>query len=120
MKCKLCNKTVSLAYTDGVRKELKERQLCFGCNFWYGLQYEIPEEDRIIIDGEHYVILPDSPQRKYSGYGGREFVIKRNDGSLVVTRNLWHQGSIPEQFKSRFTNNACFLETKPPCIPSSP
>ena len=53
----------------------------------------------ITEDYERYQILPDNPNAAFKGFGGREFVITKIDGSQVVTHNLWYQGFIPQRFR---------------------
>ncbi len=43
----------------------------------------------------------------FRGFGGREFRIRFYDGRTdVVTRNLWHQGIIPEHYRALLPDNA--------------
>lgn len=80
---------------------------CFGCAFWEGLVCR-PPSGRAIIDGTHYVIGNRAPSR-YNGFGGQRFHIAFNNGTEVVTHDLWCQGAIPEAFRPRLQDNARFV-----------
>ena len=62
------------------------------------------EPDAARIDGEHYMIAPESWKSK--GFGGAEHRIRFDDGRVVTTTNLWHQGTIPEDMREQLPNNA--------------
>ena len=66
------------------------------------------DKDAVVIDGNCYHILPDDkPQCGFLGYGGSEFKIQFNDGRVVVTHNLWHNGEISKD--RHIQDNAKFL-----------
>lgn len=58
----------------------------------------------VICNWIHYVIGDEDSALK--GFGGSRFEIKYIDGRIAHTTNLWHQGTIPEDFRHLFTNNA--------------
>lgn len=64
--------------------------------------------DRVVIDGEHYVIREDAGPIR--GFGGRRFDIQFFDGRTVTTRNLWHQGTVPAEWRHRYPDNAAFVQ----------
>jgi hypothetical protein len=66
-----------------------------------------------VINGNRYQVLPDAQgMLGFKGFGGRAFRIKRwSDGTIIETRNLWHQGTVPEYFKDQIPNNAEFVNT---------
>jgi hypothetical protein len=64
---------------------------------------------RVVVDGEHYRIRPPMPDGLPGpGFGGQRFVIRFFNGREVTTCNLWHQGTIPAQFRGRLPDNAHF------------
>ena len=94
-------------------KEAHDDGLCFGCWFWYeALGIDAGDPDRVVIvDGRHYRI-GEEPTPGYSGtlgFGGRKWRIRFKDGREVTTHNLWHQGGIPESFRTRLPDNAEFV-----------
>jgi hypothetical protein len=92
-------------------KDMRARHFCFNCNFWQD-QLDLDhsgEREFAVIDGCHYVIAPDTCGH-FKGMGGALHKIEFNDGRVVVTRNLWCQGEIPEKWKCEFPNNAKFVQ----------
>lgn len=81
--------------------------MCSGCAFWQS-QLDADKKrpnDFAIINGTHYRI-GDENERYDRGFGGQKFTIKFNDGRVVVTTNLWHQGPIPESWRNLMPDNA--------------
>lgn len=112
--CKICNKEeYPENWTNG--DSMIEHQLCFDCEFWR-MQHQLDVEQRgehnwAVIDGHHYVIEPDNPNSYFQGFGGAEFQIQWDDSTIKTTKNLWHQGEIPEKWKDTFPNNAKFVKS---------
>lgn len=63
---------------------------------------------KCVIDG-HYYSVGDPSMRGARGFGGRQFHIARNDGTLIETTNLWYGGQIPAHWLERIPNNAEFV-----------
>lgn len=57
----------------------------------------------VICNWVHYVIGDD--KSAFKGFDGRKFKITYLDGTVVYSQNLWHQGTIPEDFRHLFANN---------------
>jgi hypothetical protein len=92
------------------------KNYCFSCNFWTDRLEELDKDDdvyRLVIDKHHYQTHKNPEQRKrnkYSGFGGRKFLIKINETQEIIeTCNLWHQGQIPIHFLDRLPDNASFV-----------
>ena len=89
--------------------------LCFGCNFWMEkVEWSLDPQEApycIRVNGAHYNVGAINPKnfRGFAGYGGTQFNIKTFDGRYFSTRNMWHQGDIPEHFKDRLPDNAEFV-----------
>lgn len=67
------------------------------------------------INGVHYVIGQEDPDNSFiKGYGGRKFVIQfksgPHKGKVIETKNLWHQGEIPEELIYILEDNAVFVK----------
>ena len=108
--CVECGCVVETSYREPVRSELIKGNICHNCHFWMEkVQWEIDKNPNVVrVDGWHNLITPDDPSAPFQGYGGREFVIKFNDGREVISHNLWHQGTIPDHFRDRLPDNAIF------------
>lgn len=112
IECKECGITARAAYVDEVRDEMVNRSLCFTCNFWTNwVERDKTDTNSVVVDGSHYHIADEHhAEFGFRGFGGARFKILFNDGREVVSTNLWHQGDIPEHFKSRIPNNAQFIK----------
>lgn len=111
MKCKICGKEETPSnYIN--QKDMEENQLCFTCNFWKEMLEKDAKRDPhtwCMIDGTHYVIEPeDDPETYFRGFGGARFQIEFNDGTKVVTTNLWCQGEPKDYWREKFPDNARF------------
>ena len=99
-KCIICGKTIERQiYNKPICSEE-----CFVVDFWN----EVLDDDAIIVDGACY----HDGGRKDSnttwlGFGGREWKIQMNDGRIIETNNLWHNGKVPLERKVK--DNAKFI-----------
>jgi len=126
LHCTECHGTTDVSKTpigDPTLRCLRERGLCFTCNFWHEL-ISIRRENRSVrVGGAHFLIGPEpepGERRQDSrdfGFGGARFVIRFTDMATrpreeveVVSHNLWSQGTVPARFRDRLPNNAIFLE----------
>jgi hypothetical protein len=110
MDCRECGKPSDSHKYKGLNIP---SDLCFRCDFWLGHISRKDEPESIRINGEHYrlstPLWEENPQkREFLGFAGRVFLIHFNDGRVVKTNNLWHQGTIPERFRNRLPDNAHF------------
>lgn len=113
MKCKICNHEETPG--DFInRRVLEQHQMCFHCNFWREMSEkdsQRPSHTVVMIDGTHYVIAPeDDPETYFRGFAGRKFHIKFNDGTEIITTNLWCQGKPSLEWIDKFPDNAKFLD----------
>lgn len=58
-----------------------------------------------IVKGSHYTI-GDENSTSSRGFAGAKVRIKFFDGREVISTNLWHNGTIPEEYKELFEDNA--------------
>ncbi len=122
--CKIC-RTIIGARSHCDRERLESVGICADCDFWIEKWQMRNDENVARIGGEHYIYghslqdyevnLNDSlesiaknwvPAKKGYGMGGSKTIIKFNDGRIVITNDLWHQGTIPERFKHTMPDNA--------------
>ena len=81
---------------------------CFHKAFW---QEKVDRKDEyLIIDGCCYYLGDENYKGPFRGFGGRKFYIRKRDGQLLKTTNLWCQGEVPEEFRDELCNNAEFVE----------
>ncbi len=107
--CELCGK----GFTRICEPKSYIGNCCFDCSFWLR-KIEISDEDearRVIVDGHHYRLGIDN-SAPFRGFGGRKFTVVFHDGRVVNTCCLWHQGEVPERFRSWLQDNAVFVEAE--------
>lgn len=70
---------------------------CFDCQFWIDrlAYHEANPDHSIVVEGTFYMIGDENaPGRsQFRGFGGRPFYIRRKDGTLLRSTNVWCQGS---------------------------
>lgn len=105
---------VSMSHPD---KDNPEQ--CFTCWFWGEHAWDIKDDRRVIVNGVHYTMNPSDldpegkKRREFGrGFSGARWEIEFFDGRKVVTHNLWHQGEIPEYWrtKNKYQDNAVFIK----------
>jgi len=110
--CRKCgNKLFKSTYAQKIMQELEKLDLCFSCKHWFDwCNRDKTDTNSVVINGNHYHISQDAVRgdMSFSGFSGREFTIKFNDGRTIVTHNMWHQGDIPDIFLKDFPDNAVF------------
>lgn len=110
MKCIICGKEVEEHFTNS--GTLESHKMCFNCNFWREQLVRdkelIGQHKTCMIDGTHYIICDENSKSAFKGFGGAKFQIEFNDGTRVVTTNLWCQGEPTAYWKDKFPNNARF------------
>lgn len=106
MICEICGKNFEKELWGGEFSRCCSDR-CFTIKFWDGICEE--KEEHVVINGVCYAIA-DEPLNGFLGYGGRKFKIKMLDtGEVIETNNLWCQGDVPEEYKSRLPNTAEFV-----------
>lgn len=103
MKCSICGKECDHFeyYGDICSHE------CFDKWFWT----KTLDGNAIIIDGVCYHDggRVDKNYRGFIGFGGREWLIAMSDGRIISTNNLWHNGTVPEEYREQHPDNAKFI-----------
>lgn len=122
--CVECGGQRPMNFMQSYRQRMTEQGVCFSCLHWRDIasgdkrsHVHAPEdafapEDRVVVDGWHYIIAPDAQRgfRGSIGHGGAEFIVEFHDGRRVITHNLWSQGHIPAHFRDRLPDNAVFVK----------
>lgn len=106
--CRECGDRHVARWIEEKKDRLVRLQLCFHCDIWLRHAGRSHEHNSVRIDGSHYRYRADVPVgvAAFRGFGGREITIQFFDGRTVVTKNLWHQGTIPDRFRERLPDNA--------------
>lgn len=111
--CSLCKKPYKNYYSGEIAEIMKEQDLCFTCALWTMHYLEDMKGKRkyAIVNGNHYILEPhtsDDPKLRGS-YGVLTKFRFLEDGHIETCDNVWHQGTIPEHFRSIMPDNAEFV-----------
>lgn len=111
--CTCCGTIYKTNYNDPTGSQLRERKICFDCNFWME-QYNRNKRHIVLNDG----LYADGGKvekgtRGFVGFGGHEWKIEFPDGEILETNNMWHQGTIPKHFRHLFPPNARQIPPEP-------
>lgn len=85
-----------------------DNNLCRTCQFWFEKFKMVDNPEVVRINREHYII--GSKDSDVKGMAGSSYKIKFNDGRVVATDNLWHQGHIPIAWQKYLKDNAKFIK----------
>lgn len=110
--CKICGKEEDPSNWIN-ESEMREHQMCFSCNCWRNRLEEdskLPPHTAAMIDGTHYIIGSEDDKSYFRGFGGHRFEILFNDGTRIITTNLWCQGEPSKEWVDKFPNNAKFVD----------
>lgn len=64
-------------------------------------------DNAFVINGEHYRTGKAYPQKGY-GFNGEHYRIVTLAGQVIDTCDLWHQGTVPQEYKEVLPDNAKF------------
>jgi hypothetical protein len=106
--CRECGDETRATHAPETRARMEAERLCFLCLFWWE-KLALRESPAVVrADGCHYVLGEESPRvpKAARGFGGRPAVITYLDGTRRMSTNVWHQGVIPEHFRTRLPDNA--------------
>ncbi len=116
-KCPCCGKR----FTRRLAPDAYVENNCYDCSFWL-VKVNYPHymvRHQVIISGHHYMWYAETAGF-IRGFGGRRFKIQFLDGRIVETNNLWHNGQVPERFRSMLPDNAEFLPLDSKCSSGGP
>jgi len=72
----------------------------------------VNRENAVVIKGEHYRLGDSKTASDSNGFGGSKFRIKLHaTGEEITTFDLWHQGTVPAEFKELLPDNASWVRT---------
>jgi len=106
--CQICGEEERLMYVKDRQELLAHHRLCFSCCFWVERFFRhISDRTSFIVEGEAYIANPASrAPRAHRGHGGRVFRFHTKDGRIVISSDVWHQGTVPDQFRHLLPDNA--------------
>jgi len=108
INCKICSSKIDWKYSQKTVDQMKDRRVCFKCNYWMNQVDNKDHPDFVRINGALYALGDEFLGRDIKGFEGREFLIQK-DSRVIKTTNLLHHGRIPEIFKEQLPDNAEFV-----------
>ena len=106
MNCKICGKNKRKMYIESLNICSAE---CLLESIWQDLILEKDLENHLVINNKHYIVGPEQTKSILRGFNGQKFTIKKDNGEIIETTNLWCQGEVPEKYRDKLVNNAIFL-----------
>lgn len=96
---------------------------CFSCWHWSDAVKARGYTAIRTKDGTHYSFRTEQPisddRSNFLGHGGRRFLIVFNDGTEIITNNLWAQGTMPKYWRDRYPPNASIKSAPDPPKPDA-
>lgn len=80
---------------------------CHDRDFWENDVFG--DSNTIVVDGTAYTIGDENSKSSFRGFGGSKFKIKKSDGTIIESTNLWYRGEVPERYKEEHPNDAEFI-----------
>lgn len=114
-ECIECGKTARNTYTEPNRTQMKERQLCFTCNFYVQFAEEqFPKRNSLTIIAGNIYTPGNRTEGNFRGMAGRRFDIEYIEPSIhagkkITTFDLWSGSTLPEKYREKFPDTARFL-----------
>lgn len=106
MVCVVCGKEIE---TDNYMHGDNGTYIHEGCfKEWFWRKTLNPKTNPIIIDGNCYHVEDENDNSYFRGFAGRSFTIQMDNGKVIHTTNLWHQGEVPKEFYTG--DNAKFVD----------
>lgn len=105
-RCALCGKRIwmkGLDHKSRIAHIMKTDGLCYECAYWEEL-IEYPPKYMEVLNGRCIRICP--PADRYDktlilGGKGKKRYFMRNDGSVIMSNDIWNIGEIPERYIPR-------------------
>lgn len=112
--CTRCGDVKLNSYTEPTATQMKERSLCFTCNYWYNFaNLKKPYADQMTIIDHHTYSPGNRTSGSFRGMGGRRFDIEyikgMHKGKRITTFDLWSGGELPTELWEDFPDTAVFL-----------
>jgi hypothetical protein len=107
MKCIICGK--EMERSSYLNADLCS-SVCYTKHYWLEKIQNKNSLRQVIVNNVMYYIGDENSNSTFRGFDGALWLIKFNDGRKIRTTNLWHNGEIPEDYRSELPNNASFVK----------
>ena len=105
LECEICGKQIEKSqYYDNVICSSE----CFTKHYWMERVKNRDSKRQVIAKGVVYQIGDENDISSFRGFSGAKFVIHFFDKRKVFTSNLWHNGTVPDEFRGLLPDNAEF------------
>jgi hypothetical protein len=105
LECEICGKQIEKSqYYNNVICSSE----CFTKHYWLERVKNKDSKRQVIAKGVVYQISDENDISGFRGFDGAKFVIHFFDGRKVFTSNLWHNGTVPDEFRDQLPDNAEF------------
>ena len=105
LECEICGKQIEKSqYYDNVICSSE----CFTKHYWLERVKNKDSKRQVVAKGVVYQIENENDRSSSRGFAGAKFVIHFFDGRKVFTSNLWHNGTVPDEFRDQLPDNAEF------------
>lgn len=109
LECEICGKQIEKSqYYNNVICSSE----CFTKHYWLERVKNKDSKKQVIAKGVIYQIDSENDISSFRGFGGTKFVIHFFDGRKVFTSNLWHNGTVPDEFRDQLPDNAEFGDVR--------
>lgn len=105
LECEICGKQIEKSqYYNNVICSSE----CFTKHYWLERVKNKDSKRQVVAKGVVYQISDENSISSFRGFDGAKFVIHFFDGRKVFTSNLWHNGTVPDEFRDQLPDNAEF------------
>ena len=113
--CEKCGKKIRAdCYnkSSGIYNRMLSESICYDCAYWLEMTDNMPETYEI-VNGICYDFQPYCNKIKAKtanlGHNGKIFYILKNDGSVLMSNDVWNKGEVPAQYKDKLKDTAIFI-----------
>ena len=105
LECEICGKQIEKSqYYDNIICSSE----CFTKHYWLERVKNKDSKRQVVAKGVVYQISDENDISSFRGFDGAKLVIHFFDGRKVFTSNLWHNGTVPDEFRDQLPDNAEF------------
>lgn len=106
LECEICGKQIEKTCYDN--RILCSSDECWNKAYWQEMIENKDTKRQVRIKGIVYYIGDENTTSSFRGFDGAKYVINFFDGRKVFTSNLWHNSTVPDEFKDQLPDNAEF------------
>lgn len=105
IKCRICGKEFEKVQYGHEYYDICSSE-CFDKNFWLEKVKNLSDERYVVLNDELHWVGDEDTVDSFRGFDGALYFIKKPDGTVVRTTNLWYNGKIPADIRDKFPENS--------------